>query len=402
VSAESGFEALKLSKRRHCRRPFAPGAGTRRSEVALLVLAVAVAAPAPAPAQHKDDDVPGWRAGGDFRFRLEADRDRRNDADDRQQARLRMRLWGEVDVVEGLTVGTRIVTANPGDPNSTHVTIGDGFDDVKVAFDRAFVRYRVPTEWRFDLTAGKFAPQFMHISIYNELIWDNDIQPEGLQTVLEPASWIRLLGGYYAVVNQSSGKDTGLGEFQAVATGGTGELVIRGAFGARLYGEFDQTGATREARFNQGNALIVDPATGDTINFASEFQIWNAWADFAYDGWSVPVTVAGEYWTNGEADEVFEDDGWSAGAAVGGLGAPGKWRAAYQYQQVGRESVFSPDAQDDFLDATNFDGHLASLAWEFVKGANVRFWALWSKRREPPEDTWQKRFRLDFNFKWRF
>jgi hypothetical protein len=37
-----------------------------------------------------------------------------------------------------------------------------------------------------------------------------------------------------------------------------------------------------------------------------------------------------------------------------------------------------------------------------VKGANVRFWTLWSKRREPSEDTWQKRFRLDFNFKWRF
>ncbi|MBI4408447.1 MAG: hypothetical protein HY561_01985 [Gemmatimonadetes bacterium] len=55
-------------------------------------------------------------------------------------------------------------------------------------------------------------------------------------------------------------------------------------------------------------------------------------------------------------------------------------------------------AQDDFLDATNFDGHLLGVAIQYLPNASLYLWTLWSAQRD--RGTFQKRFRLDLNSSW--
>ncbi len=174
---------------------------------------------------------------------------------------------------------------------------------------------------------------------------------------------------------------------------------LTAAVGTYVYGTPDRTAARRLARDNQGNALVLD-AVGDTIAFASRFRIANAFVALTYDLLDLPITAVAEYVTNTSEGPGLDGDGWAVGGSVGQLGKPGRWRLDYQYQSVGREAFFSPVAQDDFLDAVNFDGHLLGLAIQYLPNGNLYLWTLWSARDAPDEQSFQKRFRLDLNFSW--
>ncbi|MEE9218509.1 MAG: putative porin [Acidobacteriota bacterium] len=348
-----------------------------------------------------EDTAPKFRVWGDLRLRGELDRDRRG-APDRERARVRFRVGAERQLASGLTFGARLVTApDPDDPNSTHQNLGTGFRNFRIALDRAYVRWTPSTPWPLALVAGKFEPPFLTAPVFRELVWDADIQPEGAAVVLEPLSQLRLVGGGYVLLHQGSGKDVNVGVAQAAGRLSRGSaLQVTAALGVHIYGSADQSAARRLARDNQGNALVTD-ADGDTVAFASKFQVWNGYAAITYAGSRVPAEAVIEYMVNTSGAAGFDDDGIAVGARVGRLGEPGRWRVDYQYQSIGREAIYSPVAQDDFLDATNFRGHLLGLAFQYLPTANVYIWTLWSARNEPREETFQKRFRLDLNFWWR-
>ena len=116
---------------------------------------------------------------GDFRLRYEGDFDL-EEQPDRHRARIRFRLGANYEVVDDLLIGARIVTGDRGDPNSPHVTLGDGFKDFEISLDRAFASYRPGWFEGSSLTAGKLAHPFDRNPVYGELVWDADVQPEGI------------------------------------------------------------------------------------------------------------------------------------------------------------------------------------------------------------------------------
>ncbi|MFQ5890314.1 MAG: putative porin [Gemmatimonadota bacterium] len=363
---------------------------------------LALTTPGAALAQEaSQDSAPRWRLSGDFRLRGEVDRDRRS-APDRERARVRFRIAAEGELGAGIAVGARLVTApDPDDPNSTHQTLGEAFRNPRVALDRVYVRWRPRIPQLLEIRAGKFPHVFAMPAVFGELVWDADVQPEGIAALFEPVPELRLAGGGYLLLHRGGGKDVNLGAAQAaVRLQPASRLRLDAAVGTYIYGTPDAGGARELGRQNQGNSLVTD-AAGDTIAFASEFSIWNAHAALIYDGLPVPVAAAAEYVVNASAASGFDDDGFAVGGVVGRLGRPGQWRLAYRYQDFGREAIFSPVAQDDFLDAANFRGHLLGFAIQYLPFANAHVWTLWSARNEPREDEFQKRFRLDLNFSWR-
>lgn len=382
--------------------PFAqlrqPGRATRWANLTCLTaLVLALGRPALAAPQ---DSISPLRVRGDMRLRGELDRDRR-EAPGRERARLRFRVAAERDLGPGLTLGARLVTApDPGDPNSTHQDLGAGFRNLRLALDRAYIRWAPDAPWPLEVLAGKFEPPFLAPPVFGELVWDADIQPDGIAVVLEPVPAVRLVGGGYLLLHQSSGTDVNLGAAQMAlrARPATG-LVVRAVLGTYLYGTGDRAAARRLARDNQGN-LLTTGASGDTLAFASRFRLWNGHAAITYDGLPLPVTVAAEYIANASAAAGLDADGFALGGRLGRLGRPGRWQLDYQYQSVGREAIFSAVAQDDFLDATNFHGHLLGLAIQHLPGASVHLWTLWSRKAGPREPSFQKRYRVDLNFSW--
>ena len=105
--------------------------------------------------------------------------------------------------------------------------------------------------------------------------------------------------------------------------------------------------------YNAGNK--VDPING---GFLSDFHIVNPIVSLTTPVADKPLTFAGEYILNTGAKSDDDANGYAVGASLGKLVAKGDWNAYYQYQRVQQEAVFSPVAQDDFQQSTNFQGHV--------------------------------------------
>ncbi len=338
-----------------------------------------------------------WVLSGDLRLRGEYDVDR-TALPNRARPRVRFRVGLEHSLVSRVYVGARLVTApSAADPNSTHQTVGLGFQAYRVALDRAYVRWEVPIDGELSIRAGKFGHPFTNGIVYDELVWDADVQPDGVAAVYRPTGAVRIVAGEYLVLHRSPGTSVGLTAAQAAWTGRIAGSVTAGtAVGVFAYGRPDEEGARVLARENQGNALIT-AATGDTLAFASDFDLVHLIGWLRYSPGPLRLAVGGQYVANTSAATGLDDDGFAVAAELGSPDRMGSWLVHYQYQRMDQEAVFSPFAQDDFLDATNFRGHLMGVSVRARSGITVHLWTLWSARRRPPVDTLQKRFRLDLN-----
>lgn len=352
---------------------------------------------------EEKEKFPRFSLIGDLRPRLEIDR-RRPDASNRTRGRVRFRLEGRGELGAGITVGARIVTREDeavDNPKSPYWDFGKILEKAGIALDRIYARWNPEITMPVEVWAGKYQNPFTMPAIYGELLWDEDLMPEGGAVIVEPLEGLRVAGGAFALLTQNSGRDVGYGQAQVSGqVEPIRDLRFDAAVGGYWFGNTRKPGIEKLTRRNEGNALLID-AQGDTLGYASNFNIWQGAADVVYKGLPIPITVAGEYFVNASAAPGFDDDGFGLGARIGSLGQAGRWRVEYRYQDVGQESAFSVVTQDDFLRTVNFRGHLAGAAWQYLSFSRIRAWMLWSARNEPRSETFQRRFRLDLDFLWR-
>jgi hypothetical protein len=143
------------------------------------------------------------RFNGDFRLRYEYTT-RGNGAPNIDKEVVRLRAGITYPLREHLTVRARIATGSPGDPNSTDITLGQFVDDLAFSVDMASVELNRP---RWGVLGGKFANPLLS----TELVWDGDVNPQGLGgrvTVGKPGNFTGTLTALYFVVDQQAG-DTG-------------------------------------------------------------------------------------------------------------------------------------------------------------------------------------------------
>jgi len=339
---------------------------------------------------------------GDLRLRHES-QVKRDDQDDRHRERLRLRLGANYQVHPELQVGTRIVTGDPDDPNSPHVTLGSGFDKLQMHFDRIFAKY-TPECWKGSYaTAGKFAHPFTTNPIYGELVWDQDIQPEGIaggfgEKLDGTISRYDVVVGQYLLIEQNNAHDTSMSVAQASANIDLGEeTTSTAAIGYYYYGATSPDGAAELVGDNQGNQVTAGA-------YDSDFGIVNPILTVTQPISEVPVTLIGEFIANVRTgDRKF---GWALGAAAGTAAKPGDWRGYYQWQVVEQESIFSAFSNDDFLLATNHRSHVFGAKYRVVDKVVFHAWALASRpdhrgttvTTDSLTDQWNLRFDIDISF----
>ena len=329
---------------------------------------------------------------------------------DRHRERLRFRLGANYAVDDELLFGARLVTGDREDPKSPHVTFGDGFDGLEFTLDRAFLTYRPSWLEGARFTGGKFGHPFRRNPVYGELVWDADVQPEGLVTDytasdVGPFSTLTVAAGSFFLLEQSGGDDA-----YALAGQVAGSLDLTEdasgsiALGYHHYGDPTPDGAVSILSENTGNAVVdID---GDTFpdRFVSDFGILNPIVSVDYGGWALPARFSVEYVKNTRA-EIDRDEAWAAGFSVGRSSNRGDWRGYYQWQIVEEDAVFSPVAQDDFLLTTNHRSHLAGINYQLSDKIGLHLWALVSARDHTSpgpttmSDDEQWRVRLDLNVK---
>ncbi|HKW19225.1 MAG TPA: putative porin [Terriglobales bacterium] len=114
-----------------------------------------------------------FRLSGDVRVRGEGYA--QNGTQDRDRARIRVRLGIDGQLNEDFVGGVALATGSLGDPTSSNETLTNVFDRKTIALDRGFITYSPVAHPWLSLTGGKFVYQWQRTSVTG----DPDVNPEG-------------------------------------------------------------------------------------------------------------------------------------------------------------------------------------------------------------------------------
>lgn len=352
---------------------------------------------------------------GDMRLRHESNVNL-DDVPDRHRERARARLSMTYDVSDTVLIGVRGITGNFRDPGSSHETFGNsssgsGLGSWDFTLDRVYVTWSPALVDGLEITGGKFAHPFKRNPVFGELVWDDDVQPEGYKLTytredLGALDELFLTQGGYVLQEQGGGDEATLwvaqGAIKAAPADGWG---VTAALGYYHYLDINPDGSTVLATMlnpgnNAGNRLNP-PGT-----YMSDFRIINPFVAATWSGWEEhPVTVVGEFIHN-VAAEGGDDDGWAVGVSTKGSLFERPVTVYYQYQAIERESVFAGFAQDDTLFRTNHRTHVAGMNIALDQRIGLHLRSFLSERDEltrtsptADSDDTQIRLRADLNVK---
>ncbi|RYY29394.1 MAG: hypothetical protein EOP62_00710 [Sphingomonadales bacterium] len=340
--------------------------------------------------------APRLLVSGDFRLREEFNWSD-EDAADRNRTVMRARLRASYAVNDLVTVGTQISTGDPGDPNSTDLTVSDFVNDLTVSLDQAFARVNLGN---LTLWGGKFADPFRR----TDLVWDGDVNPQGVAaTYRQPLAEGATLDAraLYFILNESvagTGSDmlggqlsltVPVGQWGIELSGGYYDYRLRSIAGA-------DAGDFRSNLLRPDGTYLSDFNLGDVIATATWHGLGESW----------PIGILGEYVHNFGSARKRADDGYSVELFAGRVVRQGDWRFGYNYAESQNESVLAAFSHDNLGFATNYKLHALTVDHVLMAGTILNLTAYRYKPLDPlyaganqPND-WLNRVRLNllFNF----
>ena len=327
------------------------------------------------PDVHADDAT--LRFSGDLRYRDELSFVRPGGDDLRFRQRLRARVGAKGDLGD-VTAGLRLRTGNPDDPNSPYVDLGSGFDSFDVNLDRAYLQWN-PAGGDSYVVGGKFSRPNKNVGIYEDFVWDADIQPEGVglsaAAVSSDTFGLTLNGGFYNTVENGGNVEDGyLADAQLAAALGLGDAgtlhVTPGILWLNNANPGDNTLLTAD---NRGNALDAGTDTdgdgvADTFGYAGDFLLLDAGlqADLSM------VKIGGRFVMNLAADA--DNIGWQGGASVPFTVAEKKMAVWADVHSLQQESWFSPLVGDDHQVDYDFFGVTAGVKLKAMDRLGFHLW----------------------------
>jgi hypothetical protein len=305
-----------------------------------------------------------------------------NDLNGRTRFRLRARLGLKANVSDEVAATVRLASGNADDPISTNQTFERTFTRKPINLDQAYLTLKpgkslgLEPGW-MTLTGGKFGVNAYRVS---ELVWDDDLSPEGatetLNLVDQQEGLLRSLNvnAFQWVVDEvSSAGDPWMGGGQVVAD------TVLGDNGPKLtvaFADYNFNGLNKVARkyLNQYNDpptnskpnssynsqlansnSVARDANGKIVGYKSGFNIVNGGGELNFsDVFGVAAGLFGEVAYNTEADS--RSTGFATGVGIGkagrdwyhnGLTNPGDWAISYTYERVAKDAVYAVFSYSD-------------------------------------------------------
>jgi hypothetical protein len=257
------------------------------------------------------------------------------------------------DVNEELRVGLTLATGDD-DPVSANQTLDGGFDRKTFGVDRAFFTWQATED--LSITGGKMANPFFRPGNHH-LIYDGDLNPEGLALRYNAKNWFASFAGFW-VEERSAADDSILlgGQLAYRRTLDGGKRLTAGV----SYYDYLQT---------QGQTPFWDgDDAGNRLdlagNYLNDFNEAELFAELNFKLGERPLSLFADYVTNVEAAD--EDAGYAVGAAYGEVTRPGTWRVGYAYQRLEADSVIGTFTDSDWAGGgTDGRGHVVDLAYGF-------------------------------------
>jgi len=320
--------------------------------------------------------IPAWiekiNIRGDFRYRHEMINAEGSSHRNRHRIRARVFIGGQVN--ELVDIGFQLATGNfyddglaqdrvMGDNVSTNQTLDEGWSSKPVWLDLAYFDYhpfrnKPGSRWDLSIQGGKILTPFAVVS-KTELLWDPDLRPEGV--ALKASRKIGDLelfgsaGGFY-IEERGSGADTGMFGAQAGVHIPVSDSGNKLTVGAGYYGYGNVQG--EEPLFDSSDSF------GNTVdgagNYAEDFTLAEAFAEFAFEALGIPVALFGNAVTNLAADHA--ENGALGGIKLGKAKAPGTVDFRWQYKRLQADAVVAAFTDSDFGGGgTDSKGHELNL-----------------------------------------
>jgi hypothetical protein len=372
------------------------------------------------------------RWGGDIRLRYQMDfyddenYDTLYDPDkneivnttvDHSRYRYRVRIEVNADIMEKnpdknmgeIEMGLRLATGNMDDPVSTNLDLSDYFHRDTIALDKAYIKWTYKPDdfkWGRIPQVTAIAGRFSNPWFFSNLVWDKDINFEGMALKLESDTLLaNPLKGFFTVgafplqeldiYEEDKWLFGGqLGMKYVKSMGLSLKLAVSYYDFKRTKGEFfnDPSGIftnSTEPMFRQvGNALFdinTDPLK-ETYALAADYSLFNITAEMDYDYWFPYHVIFNADYVKNVAFEIEdvarrlnmstypeETEGYHLGLTVG-YPVPrafGEWNASLFYKYIGGDAVLDAFTDSDFhLGGSNAMGWILGLQF----GLSERFW----------------------------
>jgi len=271
---------------------------------------------------------------GDFRVRFENFDFDEDSVKDRSRGRYRLRLGGKAKVNERVSAGFRL--ASGGGHRSTNESFGgnDDFEPDGLYIDRAFAELN----WGgLKLIAGRQSNPFRWKNGKDYMLWDGDINPEGvaLKYEVKPGNFeLFANSGYFIIDEEGRANDPHIfglqGGFAATLGGGV-------SLGARAswYAFRSLDDAFIERNGGNGNLALAgarNRANTEAKNSLDVYEV-GAWLRAGNEKW--PFLFYMHYAGNGDAGRATDADGTEHEALDTGYGFGAEFGSKKHFARLG-------------------------------------------------------------------
>ena len=334
------------------------------------------AAPAGLPTSASWVERIKW--SGDFRYRHESI-DEETAGSVRWKAgqnrhRIRARLMLEATLNDEWGLGFRLASGSA-DPTSTNQTLDSSFSSKDIWLDLAYFDYHPAAVKGLNVYGGKIKNPFYMVG-GNQLIFDGDLNPEGIGFTFERAlnerDTLRLAGGGFWVDEGSgSAADPSLFGAQAMITHtiGNPDKVTAGVSyydfgGIKGYGSLPATWG--------GTGFLGNSNSGGlTPLYTNDYDVFEVFGEYATKCGATPLSFFGNWIQNINATSN-EDTGWLIGAKVNKVSDPGSWEGSYMYRDIQADATVGAMNDSDFIGGgTDGKGHTFGLTYQVSKNVQA-------------------------------
>ena len=342
------------------------------------------------------------KISGDLRYRYEGidsqSSGKWGPSINRNRLRARIGLYDKIN--DEVDLGFRLAGGSA-DPVSTNQTEEDAFSKKSIWIDQAYFDWHPKDIRGFDFIGGKMPKPFYRVGD-NQLIWDDDLNPEGLAAKYKLSisdtleAYINGGGFWVGHPDTATAADTSLWGIQGYLKNSfEDKSYLLGGMSYYKYGNIkDQNDVTKLWKGSSsffGNTSVA----GD---YKYGYDIVEGFAEYGCKIADYPVAVFGSYAHNTDAPSD-KSNGWLIGTVFNKAKDPGSWQIGYDYRDIDSDAVVGQFNDSDFIGGgTDGKGHRFSFAYQLAKNFQGCLTYFLDEKKNSTEDKY-RRLQADLVFK---
>ncbi len=273
----------------------------------------------------------------------------------RNRGRFRGRFGFKTNLAENTEVGLRLASG-VGEQTSTNQTFEDSFSQKSIWIDRFYVKHKINN---FGIIAGKIENPFYS----TDLIWDTDINPEGIAFTYQNNNFFTNLGVFILDEFRNLTDDPMLYGFQIGYKGknfkiGSGIYLTNNLVGKKQ----DDISPKYKPKGNSLNngEYIYEYKPISILFEVTPFEIVNK-----------SFKIYGEYIQNTESNLV-NNKGYLIGISLGNLKEKGDFEFGYNYRRIEADATMAILSDSDINGGgTSLKGHKINFGYQVSKNSSL-------------------------------